>query len=159
MFLYNTLVIFCFIHNSLNSSIRYRSSPIPIENISNFVEWMFSVRFYNPIKFSSVPGGVNKDYPISPRLLSTVPRCLKRFKTLYIVDSGYPMLLPVLSKLLCAKQQLHFSQRQLNTFWGDLKCDTNCIESRRPRTSGDLLTSPVSSILSFCIKREITLIK
>jgi hypothetical protein len=54
-FFYNTLVIFCFIHFSLNSSIRYRSSPILIENISNFPEWAFSVRFYNPIKLSSVP--------------------------------------------------------------------------------------------------------
>jgi hypothetical protein len=50
-------------------------------------------------------------------------------------------------------------QRQLNTFWGHLKSDEICIESRGPRTSGDLLTSSVSSILSFCIKREITLIK
>ena len=41
---------------SLNSSNKYRSSPIFIENISSFPEWTFSVRFYNPIKFSSVPG-------------------------------------------------------------------------------------------------------
>ena len=72
---------------SMNSSIRDRSSPILIEHISTFPEWTFSVRFYNPIKFSSVPG-VNKDGLPDLSLFSRVPRCIKRFKTLYIVGSG-----------------------------------------------------------------------
>ena len=90
LFVYNTLVIFCVKQVSLNSSIRYKSSPILIENISNFPEWTFSVKFYNPIKFSSVPG-VNKDGLPDLSLFSTVPRCLKQFKTLYIVGSGCPV--------------------------------------------------------------------
>ena len=32
-------------------------------------------------------------------------------------------------------------QRQFNTFWYHLKSDENCKQSRRPRASGDLLTS------------------
>ena len=86
----------------------YRSSPILIENISNFPEWTFSVRFYNLIKFSSVPG-VNKDGLPDLSLFSTVPRCLKRFKTLYIVGSRCPVSHAIagLSVPLCAKQQLH----------------------------------------------------
>jgi hypothetical protein len=46
--------VYCFIQFSLNSSIWYRLSPILIENICNFPEWTFSVRFYNPIQFSGV---------------------------------------------------------------------------------------------------------
>ena len=47
-YFYNTLVIFCFLQFFLNSLIRL------IESKSSFLEWTFSVRFYNPIKFSSV---------------------------------------------------------------------------------------------------------
>jgi hypothetical protein len=47
-FFYNTLVIFFFKQFSLNSSIRYRSNTILVY-ISNFLEWTFFVRFYNPI--------------------------------------------------------------------------------------------------------------
>jgi hypothetical protein len=54
-YFYNTLVIFCFLHFSLNSLIRFRLISMLIENKSNFLEWMFSVRYYNPRKFSSVP--------------------------------------------------------------------------------------------------------
>ena len=119
LFVYNTLVIFCVKQVSLNSSIRYKSSPILIENISNFPEWTFSVRFYNPIMFSSVPG-VNKDGLPDFSLFSTVPRCLKQFKILYIVGSRCPV-----SQCYCRSFQSCFvqssncillRQRLMNTF-------------------------------------------
>jgi hypothetical protein len=53
----------------------------------HFPEWAFSVRFYNPIKLSSVPGCQQR----WPTLFSTVPRCLKCFITPYIVGSGCPV--------------------------------------------------------------------
>jgi hypothetical protein len=78
-------VIFWFIQFSLN---RYRSSPILIENISYFLEWTFSIRFYNSIEFSSVLGCQQRWLTRSLLLFITVPRC---FTPPYIVGSGCPV--------------------------------------------------------------------
>ena len=78
-------MIFWFIQFSLN---RYRSSPILIENISYFLEWTFSIRFYNSIEFSSVPGCQQRWLTRSLLLFITVPRC---FTPPYIVGSGCPV--------------------------------------------------------------------
>ena len=112
MLFYNTLVIFCFIQFSLNSSISYRSRSILIENISIFPEWTFSVRFNNSIKFSSVPG-CKQRWPTRPLLVfhSSI-----LYKTQYIVGSGCLVSRAIAGPFSTALIAF-FSDRQLNTFW------------------------------------------
>lgn len=71
-------------------------------------------------------------------LSSTVLRCLIHFKHHVLLAAGvpFPVILPVLSILLCSKHNyILLRQKQFNTFWFHLKSDENCKQSRRPRTS------------------------
>ena len=87
-YFYNTLVILCFLHFSLNSLIRFRLISMLIENKSNFLEWTFSVRYYKPRKFSSVP---RCQHILHTRSLLVFHSCLILFKIPYIVGSGFPV--------------------------------------------------------------------
>jgi hypothetical protein len=63
-----------------------------------------------------VSRGVKKDVLPDLSLFSTVPRCLKRFKTPYIVDSGCPVSRAIadpFSPALCKAAIVFFSDRLL----------------------------------------------
>jgi hypothetical protein len=125
-FFYNTLVIFCFIQFSLNSSIRYRSSPIYSLKIL-VTSW--SERFLSDLTTAysfRVSRGVNKDGLPNLSLFSTVPRCLERFKTPYIAGSGCPVSN---SRLQCQKRLAWCKlnkHKTVNDFWKKVIYSDEC---------------------------------
>jgi hypothetical protein len=68
-----------------------------------------------------VSRSVNKDGLPDLSLFSTVPRCLKHFKTPYIVDSGCPVsraIVDPFSPALCKAAIAFFSEKDSKTRFG-----------------------------------------